>query len=109
MVRRIAAMLGLGAAVLLLGACYGRAEPATDVTSSSATLNARVTADKGTASSWFEYGPNGVSGAQRQTSTRSWPAGASGPIREPVSPLYAGRTYAFRLCGHDEGKAVVCA
>ena len=108
MVRQVGVVSGVAAA-LLLAACSGSTEPATDVTSGGATLNARGTADNGPAFSFFEYGPSGVSGAQRQTTRRSWPANVSGPIREAVAPLYAGTTYAFRICGNDQGKAAVCA
>ena len=102
-------MAGVSGAVLALAACTGSTEPATDVTPSSATLKARGTADNGRAFSFFEFGPSGVTAAQRQTDRRSWPAGASGTFTEVVGPLYAATAYAFRVCGNDEGKAPVCA
>jgi hypothetical protein len=44
------------------------------------------------------------------TETRHWPSGASGPISEKVSGLYAGKTYLFRACGADDsGGSYVCA
>jgi hypothetical protein len=100
---------GIISAALALGACYGSTEPASDVTYSGATLNARGTANNGPAYSYFEYGPTGVPAALRQTTQRSWPAGASGEFSQAVGPLYASTPYSFRVCGGDEGQPAACA
>jgi hypothetical protein len=70
----------------------------------TATLNARGTANNGPAHSYFEYWVNGGSN-HRATTTRNWPAGASGPFDEVVNGLYAGKTYLFRVCGRDDSNA----
>jgi hypothetical protein len=72
-------------------------------------LNAKGTANNGPARSYFEYWPNGGSGWT--TDTRQWPSGASGPISEKVTRLYAGKTYFFRACGADgtSGGTFACA
>jgi hypothetical protein len=96
-------------ALVLFAGCYGSTEPATNVGSESATLNARGTANNGPATSYFDYW---VAGATNHSSTnpRHWPSGASGAFSENVAGLYAGKTYLFRVCGRDDsGGSTVCA
>jgi hypothetical protein len=100
------------AVCVALGGCYASTEPATDVTQSSAKLNARGTADDGEAQSAFELWPTGT--PSRPVSTGSgfrWPAGASGPFSTKVEGLYPSTSYSFRICGRDidEGGPFVCA
>jgi hypothetical protein len=89
--------------------CYGSTEPATELGPENAKLNARGTANNGPATSWFQYwvtGPNPV----KTTTTRHWPAGASGPFSERITGLYASTSYSFRVCGKDDsGGATACA
>jgi hypothetical protein len=97
---------------LLLSACYGSTEPATGIGEDSATLHARGSADPGPATSYFEYWTAGdppTGYPTPRTPTRSWPAGASGPISEKVSDLLVASRYSFRLCGDDRGSTPVCA
>lgn len=97
---------------LALSACYGATEPATDVGEDTAVLHARGTADRGAATSYFEFWADGdplPGGARPRTAVRSWPAGASGPITERVADLLVASTYSFRLCGGDQGRQAVCA
>jgi hypothetical protein len=107
-VRAGALAVGLVAVVLLAG-CYASTEPATDVGSESATLRAHGTADKGPATSWFEYEVTGRVGDPALTRELSWPAGASGPITQKVEDLSASAPYSFRVCGWDNETEAVCA
>jgi hypothetical protein len=103
--------VSVSSALALVG-CYGSTEPATDVAEDGATLHARGTANHGPATSYFEYWATGdpASGYPTPaTPTRSWPAGASGPISERVSDLLVASRYSFRLCGDDQGTAPACA
>ena len=98
--------------VAVLTGCYGWTGPATGIGEDSATLRAQGTANNGPASSYFELWTDGdpLPGQVRpRTPTRSWPAGASGPISERVSDLLVASRYSFRLCGADQGSTPVCA
>jgi len=97
---------------LVLGACYGSTEPATGIGEDSATLRAQGTANDGPATSHFEYWTTGdppIGYPTPRTPTRSWPAGASGPVAEKVSDLLVASQYSFRFCGDDQGGTPVCA
>jgi len=99
-------------ALATLAGCYASTEPATDVTQSTAKLNARGTADDGEAQSAFELWPTGT--PSRPVSTGPgfrWPAGASGPFSTKAEGLYPNTNYSFRICGRDidEGGPFVCA
>jgi hypothetical protein len=98
-VARIALIVLAG---VVLAGCYGSTEPATEVGAESAKLNARGTADNGPATSHFEFWITG-STRVRWTDDRHWPAGASGPFFEKVSPLAASSSYSFRVCGSNDG------
>jgi hypothetical protein len=107
----VVACLSAGSA-LVLSACYGSTEPATGVVDDTAVLHGQGTADKGAATSYFEYWATGdpAPGYPRpRTPTRSWPAGASGPISEKVSDPLVASQYSFRLCGQDRSTPTVCA
>jgi hypothetical protein len=93
-----------------LGGCYASTEPATDVGSTSAQLNARGTANNGPATSRFEYWITGAT-TRQSTPPQSWPAGASGPFSAKVTGLAASTSYSFRVCGADNsgGGATTCA
>ena len=109
MIRVLAVVVVCGG---LLAGCYGSTEPATNIGEDSATLRGQGTANNGPASSYFEYWTNGdplPGQARPRTPTRSWPAGASGPISERVSDLLVASRYSFRLCGADRGATPVCA
>ena len=98
--------------VAVCAGCYGSTEPATDIGEDRATLRGQGTANNGPASSHFEYWTDGdplPGQARLRTPTRSWPAGASGPISERLSDLLVASRYHFRLCGNDQGGTPVCA
>ncbi len=93
---------------VLAGGCYGSTEPATDIGEDSATLNARGTANKGPATTRFEYWADRDLGDL--TPDVSWPAGVSGPFSEKVTKLFVATQYSFRLCGYDNNRpSLVCA
>jgi len=97
---------------LALGACYGSTEPATDVGEDTAVLHGHGTADSGAATSYFEYWATGDPAPdypKPRTPTRSWPAGASGPISAKGSDLLVASQYSYRLCGQDQSTPTVCA
>ena len=97
---------------LVLGACYGSTEPATGIAEDSATLRAQGTASNGPATSYFEYWTTGdppIGYPTPRTPTRSWPAGASGPVSEKVSDVLVASQYSFRFCGDDQDSTPVCA
>jgi hypothetical protein len=99
----------LASALVLVGVAVGcsmRTKPATEVTTSSATLNAEISCSSGT------YGP--VWWEMREAGNSEWrlvgteqsvtcPRGAGGsapppvPISEPVTGLQAGASYQFRV------------
>jgi hypothetical protein len=99
-------------ATAALSGCYASTEPATNVTVSRATLNARGTANSGPASSYFQYGPTGTD-LLFATARQEWPAGASGRFTGTTAtgllPLEPGTEYRFRVCGNDAGEEPVCA
>jgi hypothetical protein len=94
-----------------LGGCYASTEPATDVTPTSAKLNAHGTANNGEAISYFELWPTGLPSHLVPTGQGfHWPAGASGPFSRTVEGLYASTDYSFRVCGRDDSSGpTVCA
>jgi hypothetical protein len=106
---RSAAVVSALLAAAALAGCYASTEPATDIGPETAKLNARGTADDGPASSSFEYWRTGTTQPHLGTSTRNWPAGASGPFAENVSGLAAGSSYSFRVCGGDANGGGGCA
>jgi hypothetical protein len=94
----------------VLAGCYGSTEPATDLGTESATLNARGTANNGPATAYFEYWVSGTTGSTQQTDPLHFPAGASGPFSKRVTGLTPDTSYSFRLCGSDDsGGSPVCA
>jgi hypothetical protein len=100
--------VGLVGLVVFAG-CYASTEPATQVGAESAKLNARGTADKGEATSWFELEVTGRVGAPRHVGAETWPAGVSGPFSHTATGLAASTSYSFRVCGQDAYTAEVCA
>jgi glucose/arabinose dehydrogenase len=94
----------LAVLALMLGACNADTEPATQVTSTSATLHATVDWDLGEdVAFWFEYRRLGTTGWTRDDVHDPGPFGGSGrgvTIDEQVSGLAAGVTYEYRFCGY---------
>ena len=90
--------------VLALSACDADTEPATQVTSSSATLRASVDWEDGEdVVYWFEYRRVGASAWTRddvRDPGRFGGTGRSFVLEESVSGLAPGETYEYRLCGY---------
>ncbi|MBN1528335.1 MAG: hypothetical protein JW895_04705 [Thermoleophilaceae bacterium] len=91
----------LAISAVALAGCYGSTEPATDVGISSATLNARGTANNGPAHAYFQYWLTGSERDPSRAGGYDVPAGASGPVSARVTGLAAASSYSFRLCGWD--------
>jgi hypothetical protein len=97
-------------AIIALAGCYGSTEPATDIGPETATLRGQGTANNGPAYAVFQYWIEGNSDDRRVSQpAQNFPAGASGPFSKKVSGLAADSTYAFRVCGGDQGTESVCA
>ena len=92
---RAAGLLSLLGAVALLTGCYGSTEPATQVGPDSARLNGQGTANTGPAYSYFEYQAAFPPSPIQRTIQREWPAGASGPLSEPITGLRDATTYIY--------------
>ena len=94
----------LAVLALMLGACNADTEPATQVTSTSATLHATVDWDQGEdVAYWFEYRRLGTTDWTRDDVHDPGPLGGSGARcddRRALSGLAAGVTYEYRLCGY---------
>ena len=92
---------------LALSACNADTEPATQVTSSSATLRASVDWNDGEdVVFWFEYRRVGASSWTKDDVRDPGPLPGTGRnvvIKEEISGLAAGETYEYRLCGYLTG------
>jgi glucose/arabinose dehydrogenase/PKD repeat protein len=99
-------VLGLLVA-LALSACDADTEPATQVTSSSATLRASVDWEDGdNVVYWFEYRRSGAPGWTKDDVRDPGPLAGTGRgvvIEEAITGLTAGQTYEYRLCGYLTG------
>jgi hypothetical protein len=107
---RIASRLGLVVACLVLAGCAATTEPASGVGSTTATLNAAGRSDSTPAHYYFQYAvaPQALgTGFGFQTPTRGPVApntpggGGFAPFSAPVSGLFTGTTYFYRVCGGD--------
>jgi parallel beta-helix repeat protein len=102
---------------LLLSACAGETEPAGNVTSSAADLNAKASWKQGEAGYfWFEFAPTGTSSWARTTARAFGPmpnSGSGAPVTEKLRPACSGvsgsctevtlaeqTAYQYRLCGY---------
>jgi VCBS repeat protein len=107
---------GLVAVVAALGAlglagCYAQTEPASDVGSTSATLNAHglTTGKQGQAFFQYSTSKNALgTGFGLQTPTLTFPPNVSGPFTARVSGLSPGTNYWYRVCGNDVGDQPFC-
>lgn len=96
---------------LLLSGCYAQTEPASNVGSTSATLNMHGFTNSNPANAFFQYSPakaglGTVFG--KQTPTLTFGPNVSAPFAWHVTDLSPGTNYFFRACGNDVGKPVVC-
>ena len=95
----------LAALTVVLGACSADTEPATQVTSTSATLHATVDWDQGEdVVYWFEYRRLGTTDWTRATvhDPGRLDSSARGvTLPEQVTGLSPGVTYEYRFCGYE--------
>jgi hypothetical protein len=106
MVRRLPALLAAVALGLSLPGCIsGNTRPATDVTSTSATLNGAGNPAGVPTTYWFQYGRTTAYGSE--TPHRDAGSGTqSKNVSEPITGLSPGTTYHFRLVGQQAGGPV---
>jgi hypothetical protein len=89
--------MAMVASVLFLSACVsGATDPATDVTATTATLNAHGSAGGQPRTWWFEYGRTTSYGSR--TPGGSVPGNFSGSVAEEVTGLQPSTLYHFRIC-----------
>src|SRR5215207_8127544 len=103
--RRRRWQLGILALVaVMLAACDADTEPATNVTSASATLRASVDWDQGEdVAYWFEYRRLGTTGWVRDDVRDPGPLNGTArnaTIEEQITGLAENETYEYRLCGY---------
>jgi hypothetical protein len=97
--RGLVAAVAALAALVLVG-CYAQTEPARDVGSTSATLNAHgfTTGKQGQAFFQYSSAKNALgTGFGLQTPTLTFPPNVSGPFTAKVSGLSPGTNYWFRV------------
>jgi hypothetical protein len=102
--RRVGAVVGIGAAALLLASCgIGVTGGADQVSRSSARLRGDVWNDvAGETTYWFEYGPSPAYGSSTSTETVDVPiAETDVPVEAVVTGLASDSTYHYRLCALD--------
>jgi hypothetical protein len=104
--RRLALPVALVAA-LALPACVGHTDDATNLTATSATLNAHGKATDGPVRGFFRWGlqPNALTNT---TPGINYPANAEGPHGETITGLSPSTTYYFRGCSTDNA-GTLCA
>jgi hypothetical protein len=110
-VRRVLGVAAALGAALVFGGCYGQTEPAADVSSTTATLNAHGLTDNNSAQAFFQYAraKNALgTGFGLQTPTLTFGPNLSGPFAASVSGLLPATNYFFRVCGNDVGQQPVC-
>lgn len=107
--RRVVTTLAIVAVGALVSACQGAISEATNVTRTSAQLNAHGATNNGPAYSYFQYAKTATPSVITTTPLRSWPGGiADTPFHETVSGLAANTSYSFRVCGNDQGRSAIC-
>src|SRR5437764_15023609 len=92
---------------LALAGCYAQSEPASNVGSSAATLNAHGFTGSSPAQAFFQYASakNALgTGFGLQTPTMNFGPNLSGPFAATVSGLMPATNYFFRVCGNDAGQ-----
>jgi hypothetical protein len=99
------------------GGCIGDTDPATNVTSTSATLHAHGRTNDGPAYWWWEYAEaeaslgtgsgSRICGDAPSPNARCGPASSPNDVRlsQVVNNLKPGKAYFFRACGQDTNDA----
>jgi phosphodiesterase/alkaline phosphatase D-like protein len=113
---RLGLALVVGVVALGLAGCVGNTDPATNVTTVSAKLNAHGRTNNGPAVWWWEYATNAsnlgtaadveVCGYPPEPDKRCGPAASSNDVAlsTTVTGLRPDTTYYFRACGQDQSQ-----
>src|SRR4051812_44145014 len=105
--RRLSTAVVLTAAALLLPACVGHTDDATNLTATSATLNAHGVGTDGPAHAFFRWGTS-QNNLANSTPGANYPANVEGPHAETITGLSPSTTYSFRACAVDNA-GTLCA
>jgi|EndMetStandDraft_8_1072994.scaffolds.fasta_scaffold322191_2 hypothetical protein len=101
MKRLALALSAIVVGVVVSSCAVGVRQPATNITTTGATLNGMVLSTTGGAGSWFiEYGPTTARTERTPTRTINF-VGQVEPVSEPVSGLEPGTIYHFAVCAED--------
>ena len=115
--RRTVAFVGLAVTSVVLVGCVGDTDPATDVTSTTATLHAHGRTNDGPAYWWWEFAEAEASlgtangsracGDATGANARCGPASSANDVKlsQAISNLKPGKAYFFRACGQDTNDA----
>jgi hypothetical protein len=105
--RRLPLAVVLATVALILAACVGHTDDATNLTATSATLNGHGKATDGPARAFFRWGTS-PSNLTNSTPGASYPANVEGPHAETITGLSPSTTYYFRACAVDNA-GTLCA
>ena len=101
--KRLALALPAVLAVSVSACAVGSPQPATDITATSATLNAELFSSfAGNTTYWWKYGE--TTGYGTETTVRTIPIADDQPhlVSEPIAGLSPDTTYHVQLCVQDE-------
>jgi hypothetical protein len=102
MKRLALALSAIVVAVVVSSCAVGVRQSASDITTTSATLNGKVLSTTGGPGSWYiEYGPPTARTERTPTRTIDFAVGQVEPVSEPVDGLEPGTTYHFAVCAED--------
>jgi hypothetical protein len=102
MKRATLAAIAMGTIALVSGCAFGQATTATQVTSTSATLQGVVASHlQGNTPYWFRYGITAAYGTETPHRTVAISASEPYPVSEAVTGLSPSTTYHFQLCAQD--------
>lgn len=100
-------LLVIGACVLFSGCTIGFRVPATDITTTSATLNGAVGSNRSEQGEWFfRYGKTTAYGNETPHRSIEFIALEGQRVSEPISGLDPGTTYHYVNCADDQEPGV---
>ena len=117
---RLVGAAAVAAAAVVMSGCVGGTDPATEITTTSAVLNAHGHTNNGPAYWWWEYSDvkvnlgttkgGRVCGSANDQTARCGPASSSTDVNlsQKVTNLQPATTYWFRACGQDVGGNPTC-
>lgn len=102
MKRLLLALSAIAVGLVVSSCAVGVRGSATEVTTTSATLNGKVLSSTGGPGSWYiEYGPTEARAEKTPTRTIDFEASEIEPVSEPVDGLEPGTIYHFAVCAED--------